>query len=135
MCIRDSFWTVKNITGRLLVGLRWWSKIKPDGEQDWIFECKLDESKLNSVDKTFFWGGQLIFTGVWLAIFIINTLSLKLTVAFLNLFVFALLIVNLYAYYKCSDEKKKQMSDLATRAGSQVAGQVIKSSLMQGNRA
>ena len=25
------FWVVKNLTGRILVGLRWWSKIKEDG--------------------------------------------------------------------------------------------------------
>jgi hypothetical protein len=25
------FWTVKNVTGRLLVGLRWWQELKPDG--------------------------------------------------------------------------------------------------------
>jgi hypothetical protein len=26
------FWTVKNITGRLLVGLRWWSDYDEKGE-------------------------------------------------------------------------------------------------------
>ena len=25
------FWTVKNVTGRLLVGLRWWNEVKDDG--------------------------------------------------------------------------------------------------------
>lgn len=25
------FWTVKNVTGRLLVGLRWWSEPRVDG--------------------------------------------------------------------------------------------------------
>ena len=34
------FWTVKNITGRLLVGLRWWNEIKEDGSEEWIFESK-----------------------------------------------------------------------------------------------
>ncbi|EPZ31668.1 DUF846-domain-containing protein [Rozella allomycis CSF55] len=34
------FWTVKNVTGRLLVGLRWWNTIKPDGSNDWVFESK-----------------------------------------------------------------------------------------------
>lgn len=27
------FWTVKNITGRLLVGLRWWSEIGKEGNE------------------------------------------------------------------------------------------------------
>ena len=26
------FWTVKNVTGRLLVGLRWWSDFDHDGK-------------------------------------------------------------------------------------------------------
>lgn len=32
------FWTVKNVAGRLLVGLRWWNEIKEDGESVWVFE-------------------------------------------------------------------------------------------------
>lgn len=32
------FWTVKNITGRLLVGLRWWNHIDESGQSKWIFE-------------------------------------------------------------------------------------------------
>jgi hypothetical protein len=34
------FWTVKNVTGRLLVGLRWWNDIKDSGENEWIFESR-----------------------------------------------------------------------------------------------
>jgi hypothetical protein len=32
------FWTVKNVSGRILVGLRWWNKIKEDGTNEWMFE-------------------------------------------------------------------------------------------------
>lgn len=32
------FWTVKNVTGRLLVGLRWESHVREDGTSEWIFE-------------------------------------------------------------------------------------------------
>lgn len=34
------FWVVKNVTGRLLVGLRWWNKIEEDGTSVWQFESK-----------------------------------------------------------------------------------------------
>ena len=34
------FWTVKNVTGRLLVGLRWWNKVDEDGTSTWMFEAK-----------------------------------------------------------------------------------------------
>ena len=32
------FWTVKNITGRIMVGLRWWCDISEDGNNIWMFE-------------------------------------------------------------------------------------------------
>ena len=34
------FWLTKNISGRLLVGLRWWNEVKEDGSEVWIFESK-----------------------------------------------------------------------------------------------
>ena len=34
------FWIVKNISGRLLVGLRWWNKISENGESTWIYESR-----------------------------------------------------------------------------------------------
>lgn len=36
LCSID-FWVVKNITGRLLVGLRWWSEIDKNGKEKWRF--------------------------------------------------------------------------------------------------
>jgi hypothetical protein len=43
------FWMTKNISGRILVGLRWWNEIKEDGTEVWIFESK-NESKIR-LDK------------------------------------------------------------------------------------
>ncbi|XP_053131830.1 Golgi apparatus membrane protein TVP23 homolog A isoform X4 [Hemicordylus capensis] len=34
------FWSVKNVTGRLLVGLQWWNQIDEDGKSHWVFEAK-----------------------------------------------------------------------------------------------
>ncbi len=39
LCSAD-FWTTKNISGRILVGLRWWNEVKENGEEVWIFESK-----------------------------------------------------------------------------------------------
>lgn len=47
------FWTVKNVSGRLLVGLRWWNEINADGESMWHYEsldqqvCILNLSQIN----------------------------------------------------------------------------------------
>jgi hypothetical protein len=37
------FWTVKNVTGRLLVNLRWHSEIDEFGNEKWIYES--DQSR------------------------------------------------------------------------------------------
>ncbi|XP_029802107.1 Golgi apparatus membrane protein TVP23 homolog A isoform X3 [Suricata suricatta] len=34
------FWSVKNVTGSLLVGLRWRNQIDEDGKSHWIFEAR-----------------------------------------------------------------------------------------------
>ncbi|XP_017786282.1 PREDICTED: uncharacterized Golgi apparatus membrane protein-like protein CG5021 isoform X2 [Nicrophorus vespilloides] len=34
------FWTVKNISGRLMVGLRWWNYVDDDGKSHWVYECR-----------------------------------------------------------------------------------------------
>ena len=40
------FWFTKNITGRILVGLRWWNQIKKETNQEvWIFESKNESNK------------------------------------------------------------------------------------------
>ncbi|KAL2732892.1 putative Golgi apparatus membrane protein-like protein CG5021 isoform X3 [Vespula maculifrons] len=36
------FWTVKNITGRLMVGLRWWNYIDDNGKSNWFVRFKND---------------------------------------------------------------------------------------------
>uniref|UniRef100_A0ACD5VRF3 Uncharacterized protein n=2 Tax=Avena sativa TaxID=4498 RepID=A0ACD5VRF3_AVESA len=51
------FWVVKNVSGRILVGLRWWNEINDDGNSVWMFEC-LDEqslARMNKKDSWFFW--------------------------------------------------------------------------------
>lgn len=52
------FWTVKNISGRLLVGLRWWNEIQPDGTNKWVFESASvsngKERKVYAYLRTFF---------------------------------------------------------------------------------
>lgn len=40
LLLAADFWTVKNITGRLLVGLRWWNKVNEDGSSEWVFESR-----------------------------------------------------------------------------------------------
>lgn len=34
------FWTVKNITGRLMVGMRWWNYVDDEGKSHWVYEAR-----------------------------------------------------------------------------------------------
>merc|ERR1711962_1121293 len=38
------FWTVKNITGRIMAGLRWWNYVNDEGDSVWMFESATSES-------------------------------------------------------------------------------------------
>lgn len=30
----------QNVTGRLMVGLRWWNQVDDDGRSHWVFEAR-----------------------------------------------------------------------------------------------
>eukprot|EP00461_Guttulinopsis_vulgaris_P000819 UN00819 len=43
------FWTIKNVSGRLLVGMRWWNKVHPDGTSEWVFESSTKKNQTNLI--------------------------------------------------------------------------------------
>ncbi|KAI4898777.1 hypothetical protein NFI96_027395, partial [Prochilodus magdalenae] len=73
------FWTVKNITGRLLVGLRWWNQVDEDGNSRWVFESRkgqaqqLPASLPSDSEARIFWLGLIICPVLWV-IFTFTTL-------------------------------------------------------------
>lgn len=88
------FWTVKNITGRLLAGLRYWNYVDDAGNNHWIFESKKvrfnpiglcflsnvkssdqgsDKNTVSPVEANIFWL-SLVFTIILWMILTITTL-------------------------------------------------------------
>lgn len=55
------FWTVKNVSGRLLVGLRWSNQIDDAGKSTWIFQSFEDQRIINQTDSNIFWLGAPSF--------------------------------------------------------------------------
>eukprot|EP00392_Amoebophrya_sp_AT5.2_P012902 g13009.t1 len=114
------FWTVKNVTGRLLVGLRWWNVIRDgdDGEEvnEWIFESLQDETQLDPLDKNVFWLGTYTWALIWTLFLILNVISLSFSwLVFLvvaNVFAWS----NLVAFWKCSRDQKDKMQNWVTGA-------------------
>ena len=72
------FWVVKNITGRKLVGLRWWNEFKEDGSESWVFESYDAHFKPEKVNSMFFWSSQILFTLIWGILTIANLLTFNL---------------------------------------------------------
>ncbi|KAF4791970.1 Golgi apparatus membrane protein TVP23 A [Turdus rufiventris] len=74
------FWSVKNVTGRLLVGLRWWNQIDEDGKSHWVFEAKRGPAVAASTEAEarIFWLGLIICPVIWTTFFFSTLFSLKL---------------------------------------------------------
>ena len=106
------FWTVKNVSGRLLVGLRWWSYVKDDGSNEWIFESLEDMAEISPVDSRMFWGGLYVSPLCWLFLLIVGFLRLQFE--YLPLVIAALMLngANILGYIKCSSSAKAKMESM-----------------------
>ncbi|EGC29330.1 hypothetical protein DICPUDRAFT_93170 [Dictyostelium purpureum] len=107
------FWTVKNVTGRLLVGLRWWNEIKEDGSNNWIFESVQDKSQINPAESLLFWGPTILLPVIWIFFMISSIFSAKLLWLVVVIVCFALSAANLYGYIKCAKDARKKVKGMA----------------------
>jgi len=121
LLVTFDFWTVKNVTGRLLVGLRWWNEIKDDGSNEWIFESLEGQRAINSFEAILFWGLNILAPLLWIGTAIFKIFKPTDWEDFL-IFAIALILscCNIYCYIRCSREAKKR----ATTAAQKVALQV-----------
>ncbi|XP_034297368.1 Golgi apparatus membrane protein TVP23 homolog A isoform X1 [Pantherophis guttatus] len=98
------FWSVKNVTGRLLVGLRWWNQIDEDGRSHWVFEARKGLSTVappTEVEARIFWLGLIICPVIWILFFFSTLFSLKLKWLALVITGICLQTANLYGYIHC----------------------------------
>ncbi|RZC42518.1 putative Golgi apparatus membrane protein-like protein [Asbolus verrucosus] len=67
------FWTVKNITGRLMVGLRWWNYVDDEGKSHWVFESRKgpSQNRINEREARIFWVALILTPLLWAVFFII----------------------------------------------------------------
>ncbi|PHJ17718.1 transmembrane protein [Cystoisospora suis] len=96
------FWTVKNVSGRILVGMRWWSCVDEDGNSQWMFERAEDGREVNPVEWRVFWFGTYAWVVVWLVLAIMTLAELQLFWFLLCAVGIALAMTNLMAYRRCS---------------------------------
>jgi Eukaryotic protein of unknown function (DUF846) len=122
LLLAADFWVVKNITGRLLVGLRWWNKVEGETTK-WIFESA-ENRVVNQFDSTIFWTALYATPLVWGFLFFIGLLKLNLGWLIIVVMALALSCANVYGYYKCSSDQKvrfQQMLQSGAQAGAMSA--------------
>ncbi|KAI9101116.1 hypothetical protein DFS34DRAFT_613207 [Phlyctochytrium arcticum] len=111
------FWTVKNVTGRLLVGLRWWNDIKEDGTSEWRFESQQNRL-VNGTDSRVFWYSLYITPGIWLILSITAVFQLKLGWLLLTVIGMVMGVTNVLGYTKCEKDAKAKVTNF-------IAGQSV----------
>lgn len=100
------FWTTKNITGRLLVSLRWWSEVSEDGTSHWVFEASPDaDDRVNAYDRWFFWIVLGVNAVAWALLSLFNVMSIsRLPITITGV---VLACVNVLGYAKCRRERTR----------------------------
>lgn len=124
------FWITKNISGRLLVGLRWWNgqelgDIQED-EDLWIFESFDCDFTFHTLDINVFWWGMFFSACFWILMSLGKVLSIDFLWGMLTLVAMLLNSTNLYAYYRCyrfHRQKISTMADAVVGAGAVNQGQ------------
>uniref|UniRef100_A0A0K8TNT8 Golgi apparatus membrane protein TVP23 homolog n=1 Tax=Tabanus bromius TaxID=304241 RepID=A0A0K8TNT8_TABBR len=117
LLLSADFWTVKNITGRLLVGLRWWNYVDDEGKSHWVFESKKGtylQGRVNPNEARIFWLALVLFPIAWCLFFIIALIGLNFKWLLLVLIALALTGANLYGYVKCNFGANKDFNSAAT---------------------
>ena len=107
------FWFVKNISGRILVGLRWWNEVKEDGTEEWKFESSHEE-KVKSIDTTIFWISLYCAPIFWGIFFVLELIGLKLMWTLSCLIGAILTGSNAFGYHKCSGEQAKKIQEFVS---------------------
>ena len=119
------FWITKNVSGRFLVGLRWWNEVKKDGKEVWIFESK-NEKLESSSDKSVFWTSLYVNGGGWAILFLFKLITLSITNAIIAFTMLIFAGINLYGFFKCSKDQQGKLNKLGTKVVSNLAREGIR---------
>ena len=118
------FWITKNVSGRFLVGLRWWNEVKKDGKEVWIYESKNEKAEATS-DKSVFWTSLYVNGGGWAILFLFKLITLSITNAIIAFTMLIFAGINLYGFFRCSKEQQGKLNKLGTKAVSNLAKEGI----------
>ena len=101
------FWMTKNISGRILVGLRWYNLLKIETNQEiWRFEGK-NEIKETNADRVTFWTSLYLYNIIWIILFIWELIRINFDWSFICLVLCILAFTNTYGFFRCSSLQQK----------------------------
>ncbi|KAH0988861.1 hypothetical protein GBA52_000344 [Prunus armeniaca] len=111
------FWVVKNVSGRILVGLRWWNEINDLGESVWKFECLDQESlaRMNKKDSWLFWWTLYLTAVAWIVLGIFSLIKFQADYLLVVGVCLTLSIANIVGFTKCRKDAKKQIQQFASQ--------------------
>ncbi|RCK63771.1 Golgi apparatus membrane protein TVP23 [Candida viswanathii] len=135
LLIAADFWNLKNISGRLLVGLRWWNEtnmIDPsegasssgkDFENVWVFESADPNRYINPIDSKVFW---LLLYGqpvAWILLAFLAFLKFQFLYMLLLVVAITLSMTNAMAFTKC--DKFGKANNIANDIFSRATGSIF----------
>lgn len=116
VCLMLDFWITKNVSGRLLVGLRWWNEVTDDGG-NWRFESLAEGQRaINKKDSACFWWTLYVMPVAWLVMGILALVRLKFEYLLVVIVAVVLTGSNVIGFTKCSKQASKQIRDMASSA-------------------
>ncbi|KAM6951676.1 Golgi apparatus membrane protein TVP23 homolog B [Aplochiton taeniatus] len=108
------FWTVKNITGRLMVGLRWWNQVDDDGQSHWLFESRKGKHPASDSESTIFWLGLIVCPIIWVIFAFSSLFSFRIKWLAVVIMGVVLQGANLYGYIRCKVGSQTNLKNMAT---------------------
>lgn len=122
------FWNVKNVSGRLLVGLRWWNETSvkeglAEYENIWVFESADPNRYINPIDLKVFWMLLYAQPVAWGVLGIMAILKLELLYLVFVVMSLALSATNTVAFTKC--DKFGKANNLANDFVSRATGNLL----------
>jgi len=104
------FWTVKNVSGRLMVGLRWWSEVQEDGSSVWKFEAREEGLTSTTLDVGVFWVGLFAPGLLWGMLAVGSAIRFNFEWLLLILTALALSMANIVGYVRCKQDARSKLA-------------------------
>ncbi|KAH3666710.1 hypothetical protein WICMUC_005527 [Wickerhamomyces mucosus] len=123
LLLAADFWNVKNISGRLLVGLRWWNETDQNGDSIWVFETADPNRYINPIDSKVFWILLYSTPALWIALAIFAVLKFEFLSLILVIIAISLTLTNTLAFSKC--DKFGKANNIATDMFGRVSGGLL----------